>query len=100
MVPRASGEERILAGLPAEAQPPVLVADKTKLSPTIHAAVLDLDHRIARHLELGAYPPFANPSSRAFLFLLAYRLHLFAFSRQNDPRSSPGVFGSQVYQPP
>jgi hypothetical protein len=61
MVPRASGEERILAGLSAKAQPPVLLANETKLPPTIRAAVLDLDHGITRHLELRAYPLIRQP---------------------------------------
>jgi hypothetical protein len=40
--------EIVLAGLAAEAQAPVMVADKTELSSTVCAAVFQLGHDILR----------------------------------------------------
>ena len=43
---RHPGKEIVLARFAAKPQPPILVADKTKLSSAICAAVLELGHEI------------------------------------------------------
>src|SRR5262245_9102339 len=44
MVPRCFREEGVLAGLPAEAHAPMVIADKTKPSTTVYTAIFELGH--------------------------------------------------------
>jgi hypothetical protein len=44
---RRFGKEIVLAGFAAEAQAPMVMADKTELSPAVCAAVLQLGHEVS-----------------------------------------------------
>jgi hypothetical protein len=77
MIVRYFRKEVVLAGFAAEAQAPMMMADQTKLSPTVCTAVLQLGHevlpsiwnplaRLTRSATVAARASFRHPTATAF----------------------------------